>query len=114
MAANAAMTLVRDTPLALTFLVRVFLLFGEARFVRGAWTSCRLALLRNNQSLRDRFRETLLGCLTISQLASRVTCDDADRTFFAEAGGKPREQPRALIVIERFRKRDIPAQLDTR
>lgn len=79
------MILLRDAPLSVSFLVRVLLLFGKARFVSGAWSSCRPPFLLNYQSTGDRFAETALGSFTVAELASRVARDDTNCAFLADA-----------------------------
>lgn len=79
------MILLRDAPLSVSFLVRVLFLFGEARFVRGAWSSCRPPFFLNYQGTGDRFAEPSLGGLAVAELASGVAGDDTNRAFLADA-----------------------------
>jgi hypothetical protein len=66
------MILLRDAPLALSFLVGMFLLLGEPRFVRSARASGGLALSRNGKRFLDQLVEPLLRDLAIPELASRI------------------------------------------
>src|SRR5687767_1912996 len=104
----------RDAPLSVSFLVRVLFLFGEARFVGGAWSSCRPPLLLNDQSTGDRFPEPSLGGLAVAKLASRVARDDANCAFFADACRELRDEELALFVGQGFGLSDVPRDLDTR
>ncbi len=108
------MILLRAAPLSVSFLVRVLFLFGKARFVSGAGSSCRPPFLRNYQSAADRFAEPPLGSLTVAELASRVARNDTNCAFLADACREFRDEALALFVGQCFGLSNVPRDLDTR
>ena len=107
-AAKAAMILLRGALLPVSFLVRVLLLFREARLVCGARFSCRLAFFLHPERASDELAKTLFGRLTIAQLAARVARDNSHRAFFAQAGTESRCKKIALFIGEGYGAIDVP------
>src|SRR5688500_11015861 len=106
------MILLRDAPRS--FLVGMFFLLCETRFVRGARTACWLAFLRNDEGFCNELGKLALGYQAISRLASRVARYDAHRAIFAESGCELRQQTLPLLFGDCFRLFHVPCDRHTR